>query len=243
MADGNTKARPAPAPTRRLPVWDIWIRLVHWAIVLLLPFSWWTAENDRWDWHFWSGYTVLTLVLFRIAWGLVGSDTARFSRFLKSPIAGLRHLAEFRHGRAGRALERRRSAAAEIGHNAAGGWMVLALLGLLLAQATSGLFADDLIFTRGPLARWAGEAVSDTATTIHLRVFWVIVGAAVLHILAIIAYRVVRGQNLVRPMITGALRLPVLYNGPRPRMGHPLLAAALLAAAAAAVYGITRIPG
>lgn len=241
MADGTSTAR--PVASRRLAVWDIWVRLVHWMIVLLLPCSWWTAENDRWDWHFWSGYTLLTLLVFRIGWGLVGSDTARFARFLKSPIEGFRHLAAFRHGRAGRALESRRSAAAEIGHNAAGGWMVLVLLGLLLAQASSGLFADDLILTRGPLARWAGEAVSDTATTIHLRVFWVIVGATVLHIVAILAYRLLRGQNLVRPMITGVLRLPVTYNGPRPRMGHPLLAAALLAAAAGVVYGITRIPG
>jgi cytochrome b len=225
-------AKPIPStPTRSLKVWDIWIRLVHWAIVLLLPFSIWTAKTDRWDWHFYSGFTILTLVLFRIAWGFVGSDTARFSRFLKNPMEGLRHLGHFR----------RRAAAAEIGHNAAGGWMVLVMLLALLAQAVSGLFADDLIFTRGPLARWAGEAVSDRATSIHLRVFWVILASAALHILAIIAYRVLRGQNLVGPMITGALKLPVLYDGPRPRMGHPLLAAALLAAAALAVWGVTRL--
>jgi cytochrome b len=228
MADAATTT-----PTRRLRVWDPWVRLVHWAIVLLLPFSWWTAETDRWEWHFYSGFTILTLVLFRIAWGFVGSDTARFTRFLKNPIEGLRHLGHFR----------RRAAATEIGHNAAGGWMVLVLLSLLLAQAASGLFADDLIFTRGPLARWAGEAVSDRATSIHLRVFWLIVGAAALHILAIIAYRLLRGQNLVGPMITGDLKLPVLYNGPRPRMGHPLLAIGLLAAAAAAVWAINQLGG
>ena len=220
-------------PTRRLRVWDPWVRLVHWAIVILLPFSWWTAETDRWDWHFYSGFTILTLVLFRIVWGFFGSDTARFGRFLKHPIEGLRHLGQFRQ----------RTAATEIGHNAAGGWMVLVMLLLLLSQAASGLFADDLIFTRGPLARWAGEAVSDRATTIHLRVFWLIVGAAVLHILAILAYRVLRGQNLVEPMITGDLKLPVQYNGPRPRMGHPVLAAGLLFAAAAAVWGIVRVGG
>ena len=218
-------------PTRRLAVWDPWVRLVHWAIVLLLPFSWWTAKTDRWEWHFYSGFTILTLVLFRIVWGFIGSDTARFSRFLKSPLEGFRHLRHFQ----------RRSSAAEIAHNAAGGWMVLVLLLVLLTQATSGLFADDLIFTRGPLARWAGEAISDRATSIHLRVAWVIVGLAALHILAVLAYRVFRGQNLVGPMITGTLKLAVLYNGPRPRMGHPLLAVGLLAAAAAAVWGITRI--
>jgi cytochrome b len=224
---------PQPPATRNLPVWDIWVRLVHWTIVLLLPFSWWTAETDRWDWHFYSGYTILTLLLFRLAWGLVGSDTARFVRFLRSPLEAVRHLGHLR----------RRAAAAEIGHNAAGGWMVLVMLGLLLAQAGSGLFADDLIFTRGPLARWAGEAVSDTATSLHLRVFWAIVAAAVLHILAILAYRILRGQNLLRPMITGKLRLPIAYDGPRPRMGHPALGLVLLAGAAALVWGIIRLPG
>ncbi|NKE46560.1 hydrogenase [Roseomonas frigidaquae] len=220
-----------PLPgTRRLKVWDPWIRLVHWLIVLLIPLSWWSAETHRFDLHVLSGYTMLTLLLFRIAWGFVGSHTARFRNFLASPLEAVRHLGHFR----------RRQAAVEIGHNAAGGWMVLVLLGLLLAQAGSGLFADDEIFTRGPLARAVDPATSALATSIHLRVFWGILGAAVLHILAILAYRLVRKQNLVTPMITGALRLPVVYRGPVPRMGSNWLAAALLAAAAAAVWALVQ---
>ena len=74
---------------------------------------------------------MLTLVLFRIGWGFVGSDTARFGRFLRSPVAALRHLRHFRRPAPDR----------EIGHNAAGGWMVLVLLALLLAQPLTGLFA------------------------------------------------------------------------------------------------------
>jgi cytochrome b len=215
---------------RRLKVWDPWIRLVHWAIVLLIPLSYWSAVTHRFDLHMLSGYTMLALLLFRIAWGLVGSQTARFGQFLKSPVEALRHFGHFR----------RRQAAVEIGHNAAGGWMVLVMLLLLLAQATSGLFADDEIFSRGPLAREVETATSALATSIHLRVFWLIVAAAVLHIVAILAYRVLRGQNLVGPMITGALHLPVAYRGPQPRMGSNLLAVALLAAAATAVWGISR---
>lgn len=219
------------APTRRLKVWDPWIRLVHWSIVLLLPFSYWTAVTARFEWHFLSGYAILALVIFRILWGFVGSHTARFGHFLKSPIEAMRHLTHLR----------RRIAAAEIGHNAAGGWMVLVLLLLLLTQAGSGLFADDLIFTRGPLARRVDEAWSSFATSIHLRVIWVIVAATVLHVLAIIAYRVLRGQNLVRPMVTGVLTLPVAYRGPQPRMGHPALALALLAASSALVWWISTL--
>jgi cytochrome b len=230
-ASGRGAAAGRDAPTRRLKVWDPWVRLTHWAIVLLLPFSWWTAETHRFDLHFLSGYAILSLLLFRIAWGLVGSHTARFRNFLRSPLEALRHLGHFR----------RRAAAVEIGHNAAGGWMVLLMLALLLTQAATGLFADDAIFTRGPLARRVDESWSDLATRIHLRVFWAIVACAVLHILAILAYRVLRGQNLVGPMITGYLRLPIRYDGPRPRMGHPLLAAALLTAAAAFVWWISTL--
>ena len=71
MADSTA----TPAPTASLRVWDPWIRIVHWSIVLLLPFSYWTATTSRFDWHFLSGYAILTLVIFRIAWGLVGSQT------------------------------------------------------------------------------------------------------------------------------------------------------------------------
>jgi cytochrome b len=224
-----------PAPTRRLVVWDPWIRLVHWAIVLLLPFSWWTAETERFQLHYLSGYAILALLLFRIVWGFVGSQTARFAHFLRSPLEGLRHLGHFR----------RREAAVEIGHNAAGGWMVLVMLLLLLTQAVTGLFtAHDPGMTysqHGPLSMLVSEEASATATRVHLRVFWVIVGAAVLHVLAIIAYRVLRGQNLVGPMLTGVLKLPVSYSGPRPRMGHPLLAAVLLGAASAFVWWLTTL--
>lgn len=220
---------------RRLKVWDPWIRLVHWSFVLLIALSYWSASTDRWDLHLLSGYAMLTLLLFRLAWGLVGSQTARFGQFLKSPLAALRHLAHLRQ----------REAPVEIGHNAAGGWMVLVLLLLLLAQAGSGLFANhDVGFSysqHGPLALAVSDSTSELATAVHLRVFWVIVGAAVLHVLAVVAYRVLRGQNLVRPMLTGWLELPPGQRAVPPRLGHPLLAVALLAVAAAAVWGLTRL--
>lgn len=217
--------------TRRLKVWDPWVRLVHWAIVILLPVSWWTAEIGRFDLHFLAGYATLALVLFRIAWGLVGSETARFARFLHGPAAALRHLSHLG----------RRDAPLEIGHNAAGGWMVVALLLLLLVQAGAGLFADDQIMSRGPLARRVDPAFADAATSVHLRVFWVIVGAAVLHVAAVVAYRVLLRRNLVKPMVTGVLEVPRESPLQAPRMGHALLAAALLAASSAFVWWISTL--
>ncbi len=217
---------PNPVPTNAIEtvpvrVWDPWVRLVHWAIAILVPVAWLSGQNQLWDIHFPAGYAILALVLFRIAWGIVGSDTARFTRFLRSPLAALRHVAEFRH----------RGPDRELGHNAAGGWMVLLLLALLLLQAGTGLFADDEIFTRGPLARRVEAETSMLATFIHLRAHWAILGAVVLHLLAVLAYLLVRRHNLVGPMVTGVKRLPADVTAPRlsPFLyGLPLLGAAAL---------------
>jgi cytochrome b len=213
----------------RLRVWDPWVRLVHWGVALLLPVSWWSAETSRYDLHVQSGYAILTLVLFRLAWGLVGSETARFAGFVKGPRAIRAHLSHLRH----------RQVPVEVGHNAAGAVMVLVLLGLLLIQALSGLFADDLIFTRGPLARRVDEAWSSLATSVHLRAYWGILGCAVVHVLAVAAYRIVGRRRLVQPMLTGAMLAPA--GTPAPRMGSNLLALALLSGAAGCVWWISTL--
>ncbi len=216
-------------PIRQVKVWDGWVRLVHWSIVLLLGLSWWSIQTGRMQLHYLSGYTILALVLFRIGWGFVGSDTARFSQFLRSPLAALRHLREFR----------RRELEPEIGHNPAGGWMVLILLLLLLAQPLTGLFANTGYGDYGPLAKSVSEETSDWLTGLHHRNFKLILAAASLHILAVAAHALLKGQNLVRPMLTG--RKPLPATATPPRLGSPLHAAALLGAAALLVYGISRL--
>lgn len=229
------KPQAAPLPdTVRVKVWDPWIRLVHWGLAALLALSLWSGLTHRMDLHLTSGYAILALLLFRLAWGIVGSDTARFARFLRSPLAGLRHL---------RGLHRR-EADTEIGHNAAGGWMVLVMLALLLAQAVSGLFTDDQIFTRGPLARAVSPETSDWFSGLHVRIWIPLVAAVALHLLAVLLYRLLKGQNLVGPMVTGSKRLPsdlVAAAGGAPRMAGPLRAVVVLAAAVAVVWGISRM--
>ena len=81
---------------RRVKVWDGWIRFFHWSVVFLLAVSWVSIQTGNVEVHYVSGYAMLSLLLFRIAWGVAGSDTARFTRFLRSPLAGLRHLGRFR---------------------------------------------------------------------------------------------------------------------------------------------------
>ena len=212
-------------------VWDAPVRLFHWLLVVLLPADYVTAKRGWMDLHLQLGYALLALLLFRIVWGFVGSDTARFSRFLVSPLAGLRHVSRWRG----------REPDTQVGHNAAGGWMVLVLLLLIALQIGSGLGANDgLGVTEGPLARHIGGHVSDLLTVLHAYCVYAIMAAIVLHLAAILLYAVVKGQDLVRPMITGKKRLPAATRAPR--MASPLLALLIVALAAlAAALIATRV--
>jgi cytochrome b len=214
---------------RRIKVWDLPVRLFHWAMVLLIFFAWGTQEWDHMDWHVWIGYTILTLVLFRIVWGLIGSDTARFARFLRSPLAALAHLRHIT----------RREADHEIGHNAAGGWMVLVMLLLIAVQACTGLFANDDGNTEGPLMHFVSKNRSDWLSHIHSLNFTLIEIVIALHIVAVLAYAVLKRQNLVRPMITGTKQLP--GDAAAPRLVSPVWALLTLAIAAGAVAFVVRL--
>lgn len=220
-----------PAAGRRwVKVWDAPTRLFHWSIVGLVVTSYATAKLGLIDWHFRSGYAILALVLFRIGWGLAGSDTARFASFLTGPRAALEHL---RH-----AIRRHPDEPA--GHNAAGGLMVAALLALLLFQTGSGLFANDGLFVEGPLADLAGPALSDRLTRWHELGFDLIAIAVAVHVLAVLLYGLVLRQNLVRPMLTGWKRLPAEIAPPRM---VPTWKAAILAALASGAVAAVALLG
>jgi cytochrome b len=210
-------------------VWDAPTRLFHWLIVLLVACSWYTGEYGPTNIHFLSGYCVLTLLLFRIGWGFFGSDTARFGRFLQSPLAALRHLAHFA----------RREPDREIGHNAAGGWMVVVMLLLLLGQVGTGLFSND-DFNDAPLSTLIDKHLSDQISGIHGKLIWVILGVIGLHVLAVVCYAIFKRHDLVRPMVTGKKRLPAAMRAPR--MKSPLLALVWFALCAVAVWVLVTLP-
>lgn len=217
---------------RWMKVWDLPVRLFHWVLVVLIFCAWATQEWNRMHWHVWVGYSILTLLLFRLVWGVVGSDTARFSRFLRSPVAALRHLAHLR----------RREADREIGHNAAGGWMVLVMLGLVGVQAVTGLCANDLDDggdIEGPLMHLVGKDRSDWLSHIHAVNFSLIEWVIVLHVVAIVLYAVLKRQNLVRPMVTGTKLMPT--DAAAPRLVSPVWALVVLAVAAVLVAVVVRV--
>ncbi len=208
---------------RMLKVWDLPVRVFHWAIVVLIFAAWLTQELNRMDLHVWVGYTILTLLLFRIAWGFVGSDTARFGGFLRSPLAALQHLAHLH----------RREVDREVGHNAAGGWMVLLMLVVIGVQAGTGLFSNDDGNTEGPLMHFVSKDQSNWLSHVHSLNFKLIEGIIVLHVLAIALYAGLKRQNLLWPMITGSKTMP--KDVTPPRLASPVLALVMLAVAAGVV--------
>jgi cytochrome b len=229
MAKRNREAGKTSGLRLSMRVWDLPVRLFHWSIVVLLAISYVSELKQWWQVHFLAGYAVLALLLFRAAWGFVGSDTARFKSFLVGPIHGLRHLAQFF----------RKEEDRQIGHNAAGGWMVLVLLALLAGECISGLFARDDDVVEGPLAHDLSGPGSVLFTNVHEVCWNLILAAVALHLLAILAYQVVKGHNLLRPMITGKKRLPATLRPPR--MASPLLALLILACAAALVGVVVNV--
>jgi cytochrome b len=214
---------------QRMKVWDLPVRLFHWAIVVLIAAAWASQEYDRMDLHVLIGYTILTLLLFRIIWGVIGSDSARFVRFMRSPIEALRHLAHIH----------RREADREIGHNAAGGWMVLLMLALIGVQAGTGLFSNDDGDTEGPLMHLVSKGTSDWLSHIHSVNFKLIEAVIVLHVLAIVIYAVLKRQDLVRPMLTGTKTMP--DGVAAPRLVNSFWALVTLVVAAGVVAWLVRL--
>lgn len=215
---------------KKIRVWDLPTRLFHWSLVLLFIISWVSAEigGTAMQYHFWSGYTVLTLVLFRILWGLFGSETARFAHFIRGPGVAWRYLRSFFSP----------VYAATLGHNALGAWSVIFMLLLLLTQAGTGLFSNDDIASEGPLYHLVNKDLSDTLSKIHQLSFNILLGLVGIHIVAILIYRLVHRENLLKPMVTGDKE--VAPDTPAPRLVNPARALIFLAIAAVIVWVIVN---
>ena len=209
-------------------VWDLPVRLGHWLIVVLFGFSWWSGENHEMDWHRWSGYSALALLLFRIYWGFAGERTARFASFLRGPGTVLAY---------GKTLARRPYVAGQ-GHNPMGGWSVMIMLAALTVQVTAGLFSVDVDgLESGPLADYVSFETGRWAAHIHHLVFNIALAVVVVHIAAIAFYRFWLRTDLITPMITGKRPLPALTTA-AVGTGISWRAAGGMIGAAACVYAI-----
>jgi cytochrome b len=182
------------------PVWDVFVRVFHWALVFLFAFSAISGKvGGGWiKWHMYSGYAILALVLFRIVWGFVGGEYARFVSFVAGPASAIRY---------GLGLLKRGSQHV-ISHNPLGGWMVIALLLLLATQAILGLISDDEIATTGPLARYVSTELSLMAMSWHRWLGDVLLILVAIHILAVVFHVFVKKESIVRAMFDGNKHLP-----------------------------------
>ncbi len=236
MPDPRRAASPTPSPARAaeplvpVRVWDWPVRVFHWTLLLLVvaAVACVYAGGTWMDWHMRAGYAVLALLAFRIAWGFAGTRWARWASFVRGPKAVVgyaRTLAVPPH-------------APSVGHNPLGGYMVVALVGVLLLQAGTGLFANDDIITEGPLAKLVSKGFSDRLTSLHVANQWVIYTLAALHVLAVAVHRLRFADDLVSPMFTGVKRLPARYAGAGIGGTPHVRALAIAAVCAAAVWAL-----
>jgi cytochrome b len=178
-----------------LRIWDSPTRAMHWLLVISIAICWWTAENGELDYHQYSGYVALWVVLLRLYWGFVGSSTAKFVNFVRGPKTVFNYA---------RTLHKRDTVPA-LGHNALGAISVLVLLASVLAVIGTGLFAVDIdVIYSGPLSSYVDFRQGRRLSRLHGgTLFDILLVVIALHLLAVTFYYAWKRQNLVGAMITG----------------------------------------
>ena len=179
----------------KLLVWDFPVRLFHWLLVIALLAAWYTSDGERnlIDIHLQVGYFILGLIIFRIIWGVVGTQYAKFSQFVPSKQVLASYLKSSQQNKR----------YSTVGHNPLGALMVVLMLTLILSQAISGLFMNDDVFTTGPYYASVSSSVQKTMSFIHHNVFDVILVVSAIHIIAVFYYLIAKKINLIVPMLTG----------------------------------------
>lgn len=218
--------------THQVRVWDLPTRVFHWTLAVCVISLVVTGQigGSAMDWHFRFGYVVLTLLLFRLAWGLVGGHWSRFSSFLYAPSTVLRYL----RGQGGPELS--------TGHNPLGAGSVFALLFFLLVQVATGLISDDEIASSGPLTSLVPSTWVSQATWYHHSVGkLVLIVLVALHVAAILFYLLRKRQNLVRPMLLGDKEVEQALPSSRDDARTRLLAIVLLAVCAGLVSLLLKL--
>ncbi len=192
-ADGQVG--PLTDPAGRVRVWDPFVRAFHWGLAgaVLIAFS---TEDELLGLHTWAGYTVLGLIVARLAWGLIGPRHARFKDFVRGPRATLAYLRDILRGHPARYL----------GHNPAGAAMAVALMAGFLATAVTGLMVLGAGEMAGPLAPYLSGISAGAAhdlEEIHEALAWGTVLLIPLHLIGVAAASLQHRENLVRAMIDG----------------------------------------
>ncbi len=184
--------------TTQIKVWDPLVRVFHWSLVIAF-FTAYFTEDDLLQVHVWAGYAVLALVLWRLLWGVIGTAHARFTDFVIRPSAVISYLKDVVVLRAKR----------YIGHNPAGGVMVIALLVALLLATVSGLAVYGADQGAGPLAAWMtgfGEEGEDVLEEIHEFFANLTLILVIAHVAGVLVSSWLHHENLPRAMVSGYKR-------------------------------------
>ncbi len=198
-ACGLNKVEVAPVEREHreaVKVWDGVVRSFHWLLLCSFALAWWTSQSGMQQSHEWIGYFLALLLATRLFWGVMGPRYARFGSFIYSPAVTLSYLKSILVGHPDRYL----------GHNPAGGWMVVAILCALLVTVVSGFIVEAVIEFEGPLVTVL-QGLSDQDAYLFLdlhelmlNIFWVLIS---LHVVGVVLASVQHRENLVRAMVTG----------------------------------------
>ena len=194
MTSTEGRVEAALADTADLRVWDLPVRVMHWLLAIGIGVCWWTGIENELEYHLYSGYAILWIVLMRLYWGVVGSSTARFVNFVRGPKAILDYATT---------LHRRDTPHAH-GHNALGAISIVVMLGLVLTVVVLGLFAVDVDgLYSGPLSSYVTFKQGRHIAHLHYDWFNILLWMIGLHLAAVLFYFLYKRQNLIRPMISG----------------------------------------
>jgi cytochrome b len=181
-------------------------------------------------WHYRFGYCVLTLLLFRLIWGIVGGKWSRFTSFIYTPTHILRY------------LKGQGDPSHSVGHSPLGAFSVFGMLTLLLAQVSTGLISDDEISAAGPLTKFVSNATVSLASGYHTTIGkTLVIFLVIMHIAAVLFYFYKKRENLIKPMLHGDKLLPADTPASRDTAATRTLAVVILAACAAAVYWLVNL--
>ena len=219
-------------PHHTVRIWDLPTRIFHWALFVCVVGLIITGNigGNLMTWHFRLGYCVMTLLLFRIVWGLIGGKWSRFGSFIYAPstvIAYLKGQGKPEHS---------------AGHNPLGAGSVFALLAFLAAQVGTGLISDDEITNQGPLARFVSNASVSLANWWHKDVGkWVIAALIVLHVAAILFYLHKKKENLIKPMLHGDKQMIAPVEPSKDTAASRVVALVVLALCGGFVYWVQSL--
>ena len=175
-------------------VWDIWVRLFHWLLVIVFSASFISGKAEKFPQHYYLGIVVVSLIVFRLLLGIFGSSNVRFWRFIKSPREALAYI--------------KGKKTYDYEHNPLSGYFIVIILILLLIQFVSGLFLESIdAWYYAPLNPYVLEETVYTLKGVHSYVSDAMIILITIHVIAAIYYQWVAKNPIITTMITGKKKI------------------------------------